>query len=214
MPLHSSATGLQLHESKRQKEPVRAASTGLVNLSSPGATMDGVTLSTGDRILVKDQSLGFTNGIYLWTGAATPLQRTEDAALTTDFTAMFIVGVREGTTQGGTHWVFTSDTNSFVINIDTVDFTNLVNPIFGDTVNAPSVAVTGLTGAVNSSQYAGAVNGTPPTTGTFSVGDFVVDRTIGGIWVCVTAGSPGTWRPTGSPADVASARLFLAANYS
>ena len=41
------------------KASVRAASTGNVNLSTDvqnGSTLDGVTLATGDRILLKDQS--------------------------------------------------------------------------------------------------------------------------------------------------------------
>ena len=214
MPLHSSASGLQLHEGKRQKEPVRAASTANVTVSAPGATLDGVTLSTGDRILLKNQTAIATNGLYLWMGAATPMQRTDDAALATDFWAMFIVGVREGTTNGATHWVLTSDINGFELETDPISFTNLTNPVFGTNIQAPSVAITGLTGAVNNSRWVGAVNGLAPSSGTFNVGDYVVDRTSGGFWVCVTAGSPGTWRPIGSPADIAGARLYLAANYS
>lgn len=214
MPLHSSASGLQLHESKRQKEPVRAASTAAVTIASPGATLDGVTLSTGDRILLKNQVAAATNGLYLWTGAATPLARTDDAFLTTDFWALFIVGVREGTVNASTYWTFTSDVNGFVIEVNPITFQNLVNPTFGTSISTPAVGVTGLTGAVNASAYIGAVNGAAPTTGAHNVGDYVVDRTTGGFWVCVTAGTPGTWRPVGSPADVAAARLYLATNYS
>ena len=214
MPLHSSASGLQLHEGKRLKEPVRAASTANVSVSSPGATMDGVTLSTGDRILLKNQSATATNGLYLWMGAATPLQGTADGATALDYFALFIVGVREGTTNGATYWMYSSDPTGITLEVSPLLFTNLVNPIFGTNIQAPSITVTGLTGAVNNSRWVGAVNGLPPTTGTFNVGDYVVDRTIGGIWICVTAGTPGTWRPTGSPADVAGARLYLAQNYS
>ena len=54
----------------------------------------------------------------------------------------------------------------------------------------------GLTGATNSSRYAGAHSSGAPVTGTFSLGDFIVDQT-GNMWVCTTAGSPGTWAPVG-----------------
>jgi len=48
------------------KASVRAASTGNINLSTDvanGSTLDGVTLATGDRILLKDQTTGSENGI-------------------------------------------------------------------------------------------------------------------------------------------------------
>lgn len=54
------------------------------------------------------------------------------------------------------------------------------------------VAPTGLTGAVAASRYAGATTSGAPSSGTFAAGDFVADQS-GTIWVCVTAGTPGTW---------------------
>ena len=57
-------------------------------------------------------------------------------------------------------------------------------------------APTGLTGATAASRYVGATTAGSPTSGTFSVGDFVIDQT-GAIWVCVTAGTPGKWFPLG-----------------
>jgi hypothetical protein len=52
---------------------------------------------------------------------------------------------------------------------------------------------TGLTGATNGSRFAGCTNGGPPTAGTFVLGDFVVDRVNGSLWVCTSGGTPGTW---------------------
>ena len=49
------------------KEPVRIASTANIDLSSAlinGATIDGVAVATGDRVLVKNQSTASQNGIY------------------------------------------------------------------------------------------------------------------------------------------------------
>ena len=53
-------------------------------------------------------------------------------------------------------------------------------------------AAAGLTGATAASRYVGATASGAPTTGTFAVGDFVMDQT-GMSWVCTVAGSPGTW---------------------
>src|SRR5881397_2207237 len=60
------------------KDEVVAASTGNVTLATPGTTLDGVTLATNDRILLKDQTNAFDNGIYVWTGSAVALTRAVD----------------------------------------------------------------------------------------------------------------------------------------
>lgn len=54
----------------------------------------------------------------------------------------------------------------------------------------------GQLGATASSVYAGATTSGPPNKGTFTLGSFIVDQS-GGIWQCITAGSPGTWSQIG-----------------
>lgn len=61
----------------------------------------------------------------------------------------------------------------------------------------PDVNVSGLTGATAGARYVGATRGGAPTSGTFLVGDTVIDKT-GGLWVCTTAGTPGIWTFIGS----------------
>jgi hypothetical protein len=56
----------------------------------------------------------------------------------------------------------------------------------------------GLTGATGTSRYVGAVAGSPPATGTFAVGDYVVDNALASFWICTFAGSPGTWIQVGA----------------
>lgn len=56
----------------------------------------------------------------------------------------------------------------------------------------PFFAPTGLTGAVQAARFAGATASGAPVSGTFATGDFIVDQT-GIIWLCTSAGSPGTW---------------------
>lgn len=53
-------------------------------------------------------------------------------------------------------------------------------------------APAGLTGATAASRYVGATASGAPASGTFAVGDFVIDQTAK-IWICTVAGSPGTW---------------------
>lgn len=52
--------------------------------------------------------------------------------------------------------------------------------------------VSGLTGATAASRYVGATTSGAPATGTFAVGDLVIDQT-GAVWICTVAGTPGTW---------------------
>ena len=63
---------------------------------------------------------------------------------------------------------------------------------FTGNISSPAVSASGLTGATAASRYVGATSSGAPASGTFVVGDFVIDQTAK-IWVCTTAGSPGTW---------------------
>jgi hypothetical protein len=68
----------------------------------------------------------------------------------------------------------------------------------------------GLTGAVAATRYVGGTASIAPTTGTFAIGDFVITQ-AGSIYICVGAGSPGTWTQVSGGAGGASdfARTFL-----
>ena len=68
------------------KQSVRVATTAAINLSSDlnnGDTIDGVTLVTGDRVLVKNQGTALENGIYVATASGAAL-RSSDANGTAD----------------------------------------------------------------------------------------------------------------------------------
>ena len=81
------------------KESVIVASTANINLAAPGATVDGITLVTGDRVLVKDQTAASGNGIYTFATAATPMVRAADASTFAELEAA-VVTVEEGTSAG------------------------------------------------------------------------------------------------------------------
>lgn len=91
------------------KASVRAASTANVTLASPGTTLDGVTLISGDRVLLKNQTAGAENGIYVWTGSGSALTRATDmdtAAKTIGATVL----VTEGTTNADKAYTMNTDT--------------------------------------------------------------------------------------------------------
>ena len=86
------------------KDDVAAASAGgNINLSAPGATIDGVTMVANMRFLAKDQTAGSENGTYIWNGAATAATRTLDMNSSSEFNAA-IVTVDAGTVNAGTSW--------------------------------------------------------------------------------------------------------------
>ena len=63
-------------------------------------------------------------------------------------------------------------------------------------ISQEAIGATGLPGATAASRHAGATASGAPTTGTFAVGDFIVDQS-GAMYVCTVAGTPGTWQLSG-----------------
>jgi phage-related tail fiber protein len=88
------------------KDSVRAASTADLTLSG-AQTIDGVSVIAGDRVLVKDQTTAADNGIYV--AAAGAWARSSDADTSAEVTAGMFAFVEEGTANGDTGWVLTTD---------------------------------------------------------------------------------------------------------
>ena len=88
---------------------------GTLTASSNGAiAVDGVTLSVGDRVLVKDQSTAAQNGFYKVTatgsgGAAFVLTRTPDADAASELTGGAFTFVEEGTANADNGYVLTTN---------------------------------------------------------------------------------------------------------
>jgi hypothetical protein len=89
------------------KSPVLTATTASITLVG-GQTIDGITVVAGDRVLVKNQSVPSTNGIY--NVQTTAWTRTTDADIWNELVSAFVF-VEEGTTQADTGWVCTVDPN-------------------------------------------------------------------------------------------------------
>lgn len=98
------------------KDSVRVATQSNIDLASPGATIDGVTMTTNDRVLVRTQSTASQNGIYIWNGAATPMTRSLDAN-TADELEQAVTTVEEGTSAGAT---FRQTAVNFTLDTDAV----------------------------------------------------------------------------------------------
>ena len=91
------------------KDSVRAASTANVTVSGPGAAIDGVTLASNDRVLLKNQSTASENGIYVFNGAASAMTRATDADANAEVTAGLFTFVEEGTVNADSGFVLTTD---------------------------------------------------------------------------------------------------------
>ncbi len=75
------------------KEPCEVATTANVNLSNPGtSTFDGVSISSGARVLVRAQTLARECGLYVFNGSGSAMTRSTDAdeAATLQSAAVFI----------------------------------------------------------------------------------------------------------------------------
>lgn len=117
------------------KDSCRVASQSNINLASPGTTIDGITLATGDRVLVKAQTVGAENGIYIWNGSAVPMTRSLDAS-TSDELEQAVATVEEGT-SAGTTW--RQSVVNFVLGTGTVTWM-----LFGSGVGAASETSPGI----------------------------------------------------------------------
>lgn len=104
--------------------PAAVVVTTNVNTASPGATLDGYSLSSGDRVLLVGQSTGNQNGLWTWLGAATPMTRAGDylsGSTTLAVTGMTIYVVN-GTLGAGQTWRLTT-TGAITIDTTTTAWT-------------------------------------------------------------------------------------------
>jgi hypothetical protein len=92
------------------KASVRAATgSGNVTISSAPSTIDSVALTSGDRVLLKNQSTGSQNGIYVFNGTGSALTRATDADTSAKVTTGMFVFVSEGTVNADSGWVLTTN---------------------------------------------------------------------------------------------------------
>lgn len=107
------------------KGSVRAASTANLTLSGE-QTVDGVVLVDGDEILVKNQSTGSQNGIWVVKTDAWVRSQKLDTGGNAAGVAVFI---NEGTLSGDTIWVCTDNAASAVVGTDPLTFVTITTVV-------------------------------------------------------------------------------------
>lgn len=120
---------------KDQVKVATAVAGTLATSFENGDTVDGVTLTTGDRILIKNQAAPAENGIYIVAASGAPV-RAGDADSEADLLSAAVF-VEQGTAGADTAWIMT--TNAPI----TVDTTGLTWTQFG--AGATYTAGDGLT---------------------------------------------------------------------
>ena len=116
------------------KDSARVSTQANLNLAAPGATIDGITMVAGDRVLVRAQTAGAENGIYVWNGAATPATRSADMSIAAEV-EQAVTTVEEGTNAGATY-------RQTAVNV-TLNTTTLTWSVFGTSAPAASETTSG-----------------------------------------------------------------------
>jgi hypothetical protein len=117
------------------KDSARVGTQSNIDLANPGATIDGITMASQDRVLVRNQSTQSQNGIYVWNGASTALTRSLDASTFAEL-EQAVITVEEGS-DAGTTWRQTG------IN-GTIDSSNVLFTSFGSSSPAASETTSGI----------------------------------------------------------------------
>lgn len=145
------------------KSSARVATTAAGTLASSfanGSVVDGITLVTGDRILIKNQAAPAENGIYTVNVSGAPT-RAVDMDIWGEVPGAFIF-IQVGTTQADTAWVCTSDQGG-TLNTTAINFVQ-----FGGA--SSYTAGTGLTLTGNSFSITSPISTTIGGTGLTSIG--------------------------------------------
>jgi len=159
------------------KDSCVAATTANITISTAlnnGDTLDGVTLSTNDRVLVKDQSTASQNGIYI---VGSSPARADDLAAGADAAGMFTF-VEQGTVNADNGFVCTSNKGSAVVgtnNLTYAQFSGAGQVTAGDGLdksgNTISVDLKANGGLVIESTEIAVDLAASSITGTLAIGD-------------------------------------------
>lgn len=110
----SVASGLDV------KESVRVTTTGNITLSGT-QTIDGVSVVAGDRVLVKDQTTGSENGIYVCASGSWSRSTDADNSPAGEVTSGMFTFVEEGTAYADSGWVL-STVDPITLNTTSLSF--------------------------------------------------------------------------------------------
>tara|TARA_R110000772_G_scaffold69137_4_gene152913 strand:+ start:809 stop:2407 length:1599 start_codon:yes stop_codon:yes gene_type:complete len=183
------------------KDSCKVTTTGNITLSGT-QTIDGVSVSAGDRVLVKDQSAAGANGIYIANASA--WTRSSDMAVGSSAAgaSMFI---EQGTLNGDMGFVCTSNKGSDVVGTDSLSFSQytgasnitagLALSKTGDTLNVETDDSTIEVSADALQLKDAGITNVKIADGTISNGKLVNSSIsgvqLGGTLAALTAGSTG-----------------------
>ena len=102
------------------KESVIVASVANVDLSSAPAAIDGVTLASDDRVLIKSQTTASANGLYIYNGSGSAMTRASDADSAAELNGAAVF-VQKGSTNADMGFIQTAQIDT--LGSDTVTFT-------------------------------------------------------------------------------------------
>jgi hypothetical protein len=137
----AATAGLNVHAA------VQAATTANITLASAlenGDTLDGVTLATGNRVLVKNQTDKTENGVYVVAASGAP-SRADDYNAAGEVDAGDFIFVEAGTANGKTGWVQTNVITT--IGSDNIEFTQFSGA--GTYSAGTGLTLTGTTFSIN-----------------------------------------------------------------
>ena len=97
------------------KQACEVCSTTSVTITAPGATIDGVAMTAGDRVMLTGQSATPSeNGLWVWNGAAVAMTRPADWAPGSDQSGS-VVSIIQGTCADN---IYIASANPAVVNTD------------------------------------------------------------------------------------------------
>jgi hypothetical protein len=192
------------------KASVRAATTTNVTLASDlenGDTLDGVTLATGDRVLVKNQAASSENGIYVVKASGAP-DRSTDADTGAELTSNFAVFVEEGTANADQGYVLTND-GAITVGTTPLNFTQFTG--LGQVIAGDGLTKTGNTLNVGAGTGIQVNSDTIENTGVLSITGTANQITASASTGAITLSGPqdlhSTATPTFTGVNVASVTL-------
>ena len=198
------------------KDSVVATTTANGTLSTAfanGQSIDGVTLQTGDRILIKNQSTASQNGIYNVQASGAP-SRATDMATGANAAGAFVF-VEQGTVNAENGFTCTSDTGSAVVgtnNLTFAQFSGAGQIIAGDGLdksgNTLSVDLKANGGLVIESTEIAVKLDASSITGTLAIGDGGTGATTASA-ALTALGLSNYAKPLIDDADAAAARTTL-----
>lgn len=110
---------------QRVQDAVRVATTAAGTLATSFENLDvidGVTLATGNRILIKDQAAGAENGVYTVNASGAPTRATDFDSASGEVMGGATFWVNEGTVNADTGWTLTTN-DAIVVNTTALVFT-------------------------------------------------------------------------------------------